>query len=121
MTPEQFLQSGLKITELPAKSYPILEELLPFIDRAEQEETNLDTVNYLRNIKQVVGSLVRNFGNIFNGHTSIDNLIDTQVVIYNIAELSGKRSEIFDAQLFNALSLCWANAVKTGSRMKRLY
>ena len=121
MTPEQFMKSGLKITELPAKSYPILEELLPFIDRAEQEETNLDTVNYLRNIKQVVGSLVRNFGNIFNGHTSIDNLIDTQVVIYNIAELSGKRSEIFDAQLFNALSLCWANAVKTGSRMKRLY
>ena len=54
MTPEQFLQSGLKITELPAKSYPILEDLLPFIDRAEQEETNLDTVNYLRNIKQVI-------------------------------------------------------------------
>lgn len=80
MTPEQFLQTGLKITELPAKSYPILEELLPFIERAEQEETNLDTINYLRNIKQVIGSLVRNFGNIFNGHTSIDNLIDIRLL-----------------------------------------
>lgn len=121
MTPDQFIHSGIKITELPSKSYPILEELIPFVERAETQETNLDTINYLRNIKQVIGSLVRNFGNIFNGHTSIDNLIDTQVVVYNIAELSGKRSEIFDAQLFNALSLCWANAVKIGSEMKHLY
>lgn len=121
MTPEQFTQSGLNVTELGNKDYPILEEILPIIDTAEQYETNADTINYLRNIKQVISSLVRNFGNIFNGHTSIDNLIDTQVVVYNISELAAKKQEIFDAQLFNALSLCWANAVKVGSRMKALY
>lgn len=121
MTPEQFTQSGLKITDLPAKEYPILEELVPYIEKAESAETNVQTLNYLRNIKLIVLNLIQNFGQIFNGHTSIENLIDTQVVIYNIKALSSYKEEIFDAQLSSALSLCWANAVKIGSQMKALY
>ena len=38
-----------------------------------------------------------------------------------IQALSSLKDEIFDAQLFSALSLCWANAVKVGSHMKNLY
>ena len=121
MTPEQFKKSGLKVTELRASEYPILEELIPIIELNEKEESNLDTLKYLRNVKTVIANLVANYGDILNGYTSIDNLIDTQVVVYNIKELTREKSEIFDAQLFNALALCWANAVKIGSYMKELY
>lgn len=121
MTPEQFKKSGLKITELRASEYPILEEIIPVIEENEKVETNVDTIKYLRNIKNVISNLVANYGDILNGYTSIDNLIDTQVVVYNIKELTREKSEIFDAQLFNALALCWANAVKVGSYMKSLY
>lgn len=121
MSPEQFKVSGLKITELPSNKYPILEDLIPIIQEAEKNETNPDTVNYLRNIKKVITNLFNTHGYIFNGYTSIDNLIDTQVVVYNIKGLTAEKTEIFDAQLFNALRLCWGNAVKIGSRMKSLY
>ena len=121
MTPEQFKKSGLKVTELRASEYPILEEVIPVIEANEKLETNLDTLKYLRNVKTVIANLVANYGDILNGYTSIDNLIDTQIVVYNIKELTREKSEIFDAQLFNALALCWANAVKVGTYMKSLY
>lgn len=121
MTPEQFKKSGLKVTELRASEYPILEELIPIIEDNERHETNLDSLKYLRNIRNVIANLVANYGDILNGYTSIDNLIDTQVVVYNIKELTREKAEIFDAQLFNALALCWANAVKIGARMKAMY
>lgn len=121
MTPEQFKVTGLKITDLSAKQYPILEELIPIIVENELAETNETSKNYLRNIKNVISNLVNNYGDILNGYTSIDNLIDTQVVVYNIKELTMEKAEIFDAQLFNALALCWANAVKIGSKMKAMY
>ena len=40
MTPEQFKVTGLKITDLSAKQYPILEELIPIIVENELAETN---------------------------------------------------------------------------------
>lgn len=121
LTPENSKITKRSITELPAKDYPLMEQLLPIIDEVMAEEDNLETKNYLRNIRLVIETLVLNNGNIFNGHTNIDNLIDTQIVVYNIQELARNKEEIFDAQLFSALSLCWANAVKVGSVMKQMY
>ena len=89
---------------------------------ADEKRIELSEIAYkVQQLGEVIKRITTRIYVVGASYTSIDNLIDTQVVIYNIAELSGKRSEIFDAQLFNALSLCWANAVKTGSRMKRLY
>ena len=121
LTPETAKIARRSIVDLPAKNYPIMEELLPIIEDVMEKEDNIETKNFLRNINLVIQTLVLNNGNIFNGHTSIDNLVDTQIVVYNIQELSRNKDEIFDAQLFSALSLCWANAVKVGSVMKQMY
>lgn len=120
LTPET-IDKGRILTELSATEYPIFEDIIPLVDEFINKETNTETQNYLRNIKRVIEDLCYNYGNIFNGHTTINDLINTQIVSYNIKTLSQLKSEVFDAQLFSGLALCWANAVKVGSQMKNLY
>ena len=69
---------------------------------------------------RLFGQLVTNYGAIFNGHTSIDNIMDRQIVFFNIANLKSMKPEVFDAQLF-WLTLCWDNCVKIGAYMKEQY
>lgn len=107
------------LTELKATEYPTFSELLELGQSEEKTEEDEETKKLLININRVIENLVQNYGKIFDGHTSIDDLINSQIVIISIKELTAEKSEIFDAQLFSALSLCWANAVKVGSQMKK--
>lgn len=119
-----------KITGLSPNSYPIFSDFLVYLDELIQKasargavQTELTIVQMKRytNIRLVISNLVTNYGYMFNGHSSIDNIMDTQIVFFNIKNLANIKSEIFDAQIFSALSLCWNNCVTLGSRMKNLY
>lgn len=108
------------ISGLNAEEYPILSDLLSYMEDNMQNVTNKDTKKYYDNIYRVINNLVQNYGKIFNGHTSLKDVVSEQIVVFNLQNLTSLKSEIFDAQLFSALSLCWSNAVKIGSTMKRL-
>ena len=130
---ELYLKHGIQIpqdgvpdfnvccTGLTSYQYPILSDLLALIDNklavvpskqtAVQKELMLDDLRRLRNVRAVVQNIVKNYGNIFNGHTSIENILDTQLVFFNIRHLASMKPEIFQAQLYSALSLCWDNAL----------
>ncbi len=58
---------------------------------------------------------------IFDGYTSIENFYDTPVVCFNLKNLTAKEAEVYDAQLYNALSMCWDNCLDRGIRMKKLF
>ncbi|MGN0475751.1 MAG: ATP-binding protein, partial [Ruminococcus sp.] len=108
------------ISGLNAEEYPILSDLLSYMEDNMPNITNKDTKKYYDNIYRVLNNLVQNYGKIFNGHTSLKDVVSEQIVVFNLQNLTSLKSEIFDAQLFSALSLCWSNAVKIGSTMKRL-
>lgn len=119
------------LTELPAKAYPRMEDILPIIDwylsqiqhgelqegaMSKEEMQNEEMRTILLHIKLVIVDVIQSNANIFNSYSDIDNLIDTQVVVYNLKKLDKKNdNEVFKAQVFSALSLCWANAVKVGT------
>lgn len=107
------------VTELNSSAYPTFSDMLNLAIQLEKTEQDVDTKRFYTNIVRVIENLVQNYGKIFDGHTSIDNIIDSQIVIISIKELTAEKEEVFDAQLFSALSLCWANAVKIGSQMKK--
>ena len=65
----------------------------------------------------VICNLINIYGNIFNRHSSITNLSDEQYIIFDISKLKDMESNIFDAQLYNLLSLCWDNVVTNGTIM----
>ena len=66
-------------------------------------------------------NLIATYGGLFNGYSSLKDIINAQFIVYDIKDVANLKSEIFDVQLFQALSLSWANAVKIGSESKRDY
>ena len=121
------------VTGLPAKEYPIFEDMLNFInDRIDEiqagtyKDVELVLVEQnlvlLDKIRKVISSVVYTYGNLFNGYTTIDNIQDEQIVTFDISTIKDVKPEVFDALLFDMVSLCWDNCVTNGKlMMKGLY
>lgn len=117
-----------RITGLDPKQYPIYTDLLNLIN----EQLNVDmsvmteteryiakkTIDSVFDVHETINNLVTSYGNIFNGHSSIENIMDTQIVIFNIQGLANMKESVFDAQIFSALSMCIDNCIKIGTTMK---
>lgn len=123
--------TAIQITGLSAKKYPVLSDLLSLVNNkieklkktknAMEQNVALMDIEELKNIQLTLTSVVRNYGYIFDGHTNIENIYDEQIVCFNITELAKMSPNIFRAQIFNAISICWDNCNKHGAKMKQLY
>lgn len=113
--------NDIKIADLPVDAYPICSDFLELVREEKVKETYPQNVEYMNNIERVFDNLITHYGYIFNGHSSVRDLINSRFLVYNIKKLANLKSEIFDVQLFSALSLSWANAVKIGAQSKEAY
>lgn len=121
-----------KITGLPHDVYPTYSDLYQYIDNvienttfeglsdAKAQETSAMIDEYVK-IKRTVGNLITSYGEIFDGPTTIEDILDNQIVFYDIRGLGRMKGEIFDAVMFKALSLCYDNCIQIGSVMKKKY
>ena len=116
------------VTGLPASRYPTFSDLLSYISgqideiqnkRYEGAELALVNKNLimLDKIRKVVANIVNTYGSLFDGHTSIDNILDEQIVTFDISTIKEMKAAVFDAQIFNMISLCWDNCVTNGKLM----
>ena len=124
-------ESG-KITGLDPQKYPRFSDVLSFV---RKEISNFQTLSYtelelelkkrelimLSQIEDILENTVNTYGFIFDGYTSMDNILDEQIVTFDISDVKEMNPEIFDAVIFNLISLCWDNCVTNGSAMKDLY
>lgn len=120
------------ITGLPAKSYPIFSDFLRFLyeEMKAIEELKFDSeiqiekykikIAGLVKITEAVKNVVQNYGKMFDGHTSVDNIVDEKIVTFDISDIKDL-GNVFVAQMFNIVSLCWDNAINNGSIMKNLW
>lgn len=119
-----------QVTGLPANRYPTFSDLLHFIQdkmseiqrrSKEYEEVELDLVKrqmeVMDKIRRVISNIVNTYGGIFDGHTSIDNILDEQIVTFDLSTIKEMKASVFDAQIFNMISLCWDNCVTNGKLM----
>jgi hypothetical protein len=110
----------------PPNKYPIWSNLLKLVRKEVKRLEDADRDNsfeyiHMKPIEVGIDNLVSSYGNIFDGHTTIAELYTEQIVCFNAAKLKTMKSEVFDAQVFAALSLCWSSCLKTGQKMKDLY
>lgn len=120
--PEDERQGIMVVTDLSAKQYPILSDLLEVIrEEKAQHQPSDESYTYIYKIELIIENLITNYGYIFNGHTTIEDILSDQIVFFDIKNLANLKPEIFDAQLISSLSLCWDNCVKIGRPMKKLY
>ncbi|NCF00458.1 VirB4 family type IV secretion system protein [Emergencia sp. 1XD21-10] len=121
---------GNRITGLPANRYPTFSDLAAYIKEEMDVKTDeaakaddvrkallIQEVSQLNSIYKAISSLVRNYGQMFDGHTTIDNIVDEKIVTFDISMIKNL-DNIFVAQLFNMTYFCWDNAVANGSLMK---
>ncbi|HDR4368617.1 TPA: ATP-binding protein [Bacillus cereus] len=121
LIPEPGTNEPLKVTGLPPTRYPIMEEFLDHLNKVELEKgATPQRYRDLETLKMQVYDMVHVYGDMFNGHTTLENFEDEQIVFFDIDGISKLDRPIFNCQLFTALTLIWSHALKNGRRMKYL-
>lgn len=118
-----------RVTGIPSVQYPIFSDVLNYIEKSMDKMKDKDysgmeeviaknNILVLERIRKTVKNIVSVYGAILDGYTSIDNITDEPIVVFNLSTVKEMASNIFDAVLFNLLSLCWGNCVTNGMVMK---
>ena len=121
-----------QISGLPPTSYPIFSEFLEYLNKriteiTEKEYNKAEMViaeeklKTLYKITRHISSLIKTYGNMFNGHSTINNIMDEQIVVINISGLKDMAQNVFAAQMTSLMALCMDNMVTNGKVMKEKY
>ena len=122
---------NIQCTGLPAASYPTFTDYLNFLTESMEvmqnekyshleEQVVAKTLLLRDKIRKVIKNIVDTYGTLFDGHTSIDNILDEQIVTFDISTLKELKDEVFDAMIINMISLCWDNCVTNGKLMMNM-
>ena len=118
------------LTRLEERQYPIFSDLLNLVkdelyedakNNIIKKELSSTRLKRLESIELTLKSMVNNYGYLFNGYTTIENIVDEQIVFFSIRNLTSMKKEIFNAQMFNVLNLLWDNMLQNGMKYKKLF
>ena len=125
------ITNNTPICGLLPERYPTMSDFLAYLrfrvknhipaDDAEHGELGKKFLLQLQEICDTYENLVRNYGYLLNGYTSIRNISQTQLLAFNISTVLKLEPSISSGILYNALMLFWDHCVRVGSRMKSLY
>lgn len=105
------------VTGLRPEEYPTLSEFRAYVERIPEDR---NTAEAKSKIMTTLNNMINVYGNVFDGHTSIPNMDEEQIVFYNIEQLEKLSDNVFKCQLFVALSLIWSQALKNGKKYKKM-
>jgi hypothetical protein len=117
-------QEEIAVTSFSSHEYPTFTEFLQLIRKelysdldSEKIKENLasNTVSLLSSLELAIQSIVDVYGQIFDGHSSIESIEDEQVVSFPIRSLLSMQGEVFQAQLFNIMNMLWDGMLVNGS------
>lgn len=116
----------LQICDLDVNSYPTMSEFAHWVDRLVTKEYLLkinatkQRQRTFERIQQSLHSMIDNYGQLFDGHSTIKDLANEQVVFFDTSTISTMSPNIYHAQLYSALSLIWNHALINGRRQNKL-
>ncbi len=115
-----------KSTEYKTEEYPILEDLLLFVKKELYSDIDNKVINLgisesrrvvLEKIILTLDSTIMNYGKLFNGHSDISSdLTNEQIISFELRNLSSFDTRVFNAQIFNILTILWNNSLVQGRR-----
>ena len=94
------------------------EDIEKGIVRSTLSDTKRDR---LESIELNIESMVRDYGLLFNGYTTIENFYDEQIVSFEIKNLAQFDRRVFNAQTFNVMTMLWNNALRQGLKAKKKF
>lgn len=119
-----------KCTEYDIKDYPTMSQLLEYI----QNELYIDieskipkenlTESHRKRLESIIlniESIVRDYGMLFDGYSTIKDINKEKILSFELRNLSSFDERIFNAQIFSILTLLWNNALVQGGREMKLF
>lgn len=119
-----------KATRYNTREYPIMSEFLKYIKETFYEDIenkkinqNLSENSQLRIEKVLLNieSLVRDYGLLFDGYSTINDIDDENIISFELRNLTGMDKRIFNTQMFNVFTLNWNSALINGMQEKSKY
>lgn len=115
-----------KSTEYAPDKYPIFEDLLKFVRKElysneSKKQIRIDiSANrqiVLEKIILTLDSTILNYGSLFNGISDISSdLTNEQLISFELRNLNSFDKRIFNAQIFNILTILWNNSLVQGRK-----
>lgn len=115
------------VTNLDKEEYPIFSDLVQYVQnelyenpqkRIIRPELSVSRIKRLEKIELVLDNVVNSYSDLFNGHTSIPDFTYEQVIYFSIRNLSRLEKNVFNAQMYNVLTLIWDNLIQVGTPQK---
>lgn len=110
--------------------YPTMSMFLNYIKSTLYSDVEKEIINKnismarrdrLDSILLNIESIVRDYPRLFDGHSTVEDLTNEPIVSFDLRNLTQFDKRIFNAQIFNILSLVWNNALVQGRQEKDLF
>ncbi|MCZ2119811.1 ATPase [Levilactobacillus brevis] len=117
----------LHSTGLPHNQYPKLGDFLTYLKEIQRSYLNPNRphpeveITSINRIVDTFQKMLQSEAIIFDGFTTIPDMTDTDVVVYDLSGLKAHGNEVFNSQVYSALSLVSAEIVNNGKRYRYLY
>lgn len=114
----------IEITNFKAQEFPTFSDLLRLIrtelysdfeNKVIHPNLSSERASRLGKIELTLLNLVQNYGNIFDGISSIDSFDEELIVSFPLRNLTNLKSEIYQAQVFNIMNMLWDGMIVNGS------
>ncbi len=111
---EKGITDTTDITSFLPEQFPIFSDLYNYITNIQKDQSlsEYEKANYKKletQIKQL--SKYGAFGTMFDNYTNV-NIDDKSLIIFDVKQISEMDTNVYNAQLFNILSLMWAEICK---------
>lgn len=110
--------------------YPTMSMFLNYIKSTLYSDVESETLNdrisisrreRLDSILLNIESIVRDYPRLFDGHSTVKDITNEPIVSFDLRNLTQFDNRIFNAQIFNILSLLWNNSLVQGRKQKDLF
>jgi len=122
LTPEYVAHpERVKVTGLGSNNYPTMSDFSKYLHKnVKFKNPTPERMRTLEMIRIMVDDMVGQYAPLFDGHTTIEDFANEQIVFFDIDGISQLDKEVFNCQLFTALTLMWNHALTHGRKVKRL-
>lgn len=116
--------------EYKREEYPTMSMFLNYIKNTLYSDIKNEVLNEkisiarrerLDSILLNIESIVRDYPSLFDGHSTVEDITNEHIVSFDLRNLTQFDIRIFNAQIFNILTLLWNNALVQGRKEKNLF
>ncbi|WP_343349238.1 hypothetical protein [Terrisporobacter petrolearius] len=116
--------------EYKREEYPTMSMFLKYIKNTLYSDIKNEVLNEkisiarrerLDSILLNIESIVRDYPSLFDGHSTVEDITNEPIVSFDLRNLTQFDIRIFNAQIFNILTLLWNNALVQGRKEKNLF